>query len=157
MVTLLLAALLVAAAPDTTPRVSAMIISTIGQSEWCPAGDVRLELSTGSFVLRALTRSPDCNSQSFERPVTQGVLGASDLERVRVAALKVQADGLVRLECRRGGKPGQVVISNDGPRHLALSTDHGLSWTPEDLSCWTESGLDLHRTLEEVFDTKGRP
>lgn len=54
-----------ASAPSPTqgdPQRTAIILGTVGQSEWCPAGNVRIDLETGDYVLTARAPRAVCQN-----------------------------------------------------------------------------------------------
>lgn len=134
---------------------SGVIVSTIGHSEWCPPGDMRLDLETGRYLVIRRAPRKTCNESNPEREVASGILALGQLQRVRAAALLVQTDGALNSDCRAGGKPlDHVVISNGGTPHLLLSTDRAFTWAPDDLSCWSEAVHDLYNALGDTFGTR---
>lgn len=152
----LLLAFLVSAQPAPIPssgwpESSGVILSTVGHSEWCPPGNVRLDLGTGRYLLAPHSRPDTCNAPHLQRPVRQGAVSRATLERLRAASLRLEAEGVLNPDCRAGRKPQNLVISNGGTPHLALSTVRGVTWSPDDLSCWSKAGMDLHQALERVF------
>jgi len=128
-----------------------LILSTVGHSEWCPPGSVRVDLDTGRYLLAPRAPRATCNEPSRRPAVRRGALAGATLERVRAASLRLQADGMLNPDCRAGGKPRTLVITNGGTPRLTLSTDQGVVWAPDDLSCWSEAGRNLHEALEEIF------
>lgn len=152
----LLAALLAAGQPAQAPAPTdverpAWVFSTIEQSEWCPAGNVRLDLRTGRYDLTSGAVRPACIRRGLERPVKTGRLDAARLAAIRDAALRVLADGFVRPECRDGKPSPEIVISNGGTPVLVLTTGVATRSAPDDLSCWSNAAGRLHRVLDETF------
>lgn len=130
---------------------SSLIMATVGHSEWCPAGDVRLELGSGRYLLTPRAPRATCNDPGLKRPTRRGALARPDLDRLRAAALRAQTEGMLNPDCRDGGKPQELVISNGGAPRLVLSTERGLFWASENLGCWSKAGRDLHKVLDEVL------
>jgi hypothetical protein len=147
---LLLASTVLAPAPNSSeePR---LIIATVGHSEWCPPGDVNLDLKTGRYFLVPRGPRESCNERDHPRAARQGVLRGEALERIRSASLRVDAVGALNPDCRDGGKPRDLVTSNGGTPRLALSTAAAVIRAPDDLSCWSGAVNQLHRILEDVF------
>ena len=72
------------------PGRTAIVFSTIGHSEWCPAGNVRLDLATGRYAVTPTAPRLICTQPNLERPVFTGRLKGTplaDLQRA-IAALK---------------------------------------------------------------------
>src|SRR4051794_6834026 len=120
---LVLAASIAATQPAPSPSVptlgrTAWVFSTVGHSEWCPAGNVILDLRTGRYTLTPRASRRVCNDATFERPVEKGRLGLDQLAAVRSAYLRGQTEGLT--VCRYGEQPKTVVISNGGVPILIL-------------------------------------
>jgi hypothetical protein len=65
--------------------------------------------------------------------------------------MHARTEGMQNSECRSGGKPAELVISNGGTPLLALTTGRDVAWAPEDLSCWSEAAGALHEALDNVF------
>lgn len=156
MIPLLVALLAVAQplSPSLETVRSGLIISTLGHSEWCPPGNVRLDLDTGRYLLLPRAPRPTCSERGVETPARQGSLARADLDRVRTAALRVQSEGILNPECRAGGKPRSLVMTNGGVPQLVLSTNKGVTWAPRDLGCWSEAGFALHDTLDAAFQVR---
>lgn len=153
MLTLLLA---LAATTQSSPKAAplgqtAWIFSTIGHSEWCNPGHVRLDLRTGRYSLSARAPRSVCNSSGLERPVRSGTLGAVSLGNVRAAYQRALVEGLENPACRDGGKPQNMVISNAGTPILLLATGRAVGSAPDDLSCCSKSATALHRVLDDAF------
>ena len=138
------------------PGRTAWIFSTVGQSEWCPAGNVRLDLRTGEYAFTATAAREVCYDSDLERPVTTGTLGADDLAAVRAAYSLAQADGLEQPVCRDGGRPERLIISNGGPHILLVASGAITMSAPDDLSCWSDAALALHDLLDEEFASEKR-
>ena len=138
--------------PDRT----AWIFSTVGQSEWCPAGNVRLDLRTGQYAFTATASPATCDEPGLERPVRTGTLDAGDLAAVRAAYSRAQMDGLEQPVCREGGRPERLIISNGGPHILLVASGAITMSAPDDLSCWSEAALALHDLLDEEFASDNR-
>lgn len=154
----LLAALFAASQPAPSPAAptlgrTAWILSTVDQSEWCPAGNVRLELATGRYAHTAGARRPACVDRRLERPALTGRLNAARLATVRAAALRVLTEGSTKPACRDGGRPQEIVISNGGLHILVLTTGAYSQSAPDDLSCWSDAAWALHSLLDETFRT----
>src|SRR4051812_5542306 len=158
----ILAALLAASGPAPAahapvPGRTAWIVATVEQSEWCPAGNVRLDLGTGRYQATAGAPRNICRDPRLERPVRVGVLEGRGLARVRAAYLRALAEGLEQQICLNGGQPDQIVISNAGTPVLLVTDGARTRSAPRDLSCWTEAAGALHAVLEDLFSPTRRP
>lgn len=151
---LLLLVTLSACASAASPRVSehpatAVIFGTVGQSEWCPAGSVRVDLRTGRYALTARAPREVCQDLDLERPVVEGTLDATRRRALQQAFQRTILDGLD--DCRGGRRPDDMIISNGG-LHILLVTDGGATdAAPSDLSCWTEAAWAMHNLLAATF------
>lgn len=159
MLTLLTAAMLFGqpASPQNIviPGLAGTIFSTIGHSEWCPAGNVGLDLSTGDYAFTARAARRACNNRDLQRPVVRGRLDAARLAAVQQAYRRALTEGLD--VCRDGGRPQRIVVSNGGKPILVLTSGVGTTAAPDDLSCWSEAGLALQRTLADTFPSSNGP
>jgi hypothetical protein len=153
---LLLAALLSAGQPAAPADAAglgrtAWVFATVEHSEWCPAGNVRLDLRTGFYALTHLAARPVCNKARLERPILTGRLAANRLAAVRSAYRAVLDEGFTSPYCQNGRHPKMVIFSNGGPQILVLATGRFTAAAPEDLTCWSEAAYALQRALEEAF------
>jgi hypothetical protein len=141
------------AAPGPAPSLggTAWIVATVGQSEWCPAGNVRLDLRTGRYQFTARAPRRVCNERGLERPVSVGTLRAGRLESVRAAYLRALSEGLENPACREGGHPQEIVVDNGGPRILVLANGSATGSPPDELTCWSRAAFALHEELERQF------
>lgn len=130
-------------------RRTAVILGTVGQSEWCPAGSVRLDLATGEYALTARAPRAVCQDLDLERPIVEGRLDASRLHALRQAFQRATTDGLN--DCRGGRRPDEIIISNGGPHVLVVTHGRANDAAPTELSCWTEAAWALHHLLDETF------
>jgi hypothetical protein len=152
-----LAALLAALqpAPPAHARLlgrTAWILGTVQQSEWCPAGNVRLDLRTGRYQLTPGAARSVCHDAGLERPVLNGVLRGERLEVVRAAYLLALTEGLMNPACRDGGRPDVIVVNNAGTPILVLATGSATRSPPDDMACWSTAAQAVHRELEDVFE-----
>jgi hypothetical protein len=131
---------------------TAWIVATVGHSEWCPAGNVRLDLVTGRYALTPRASRRVCGEAGLERPVTEGRLDADRLAAVRAAYLRVLAEGLENPECAEGPPTDRIVVSNGGTPILVLATGAETGSPPEDLTCWSDAAFALHDALDEAFE-----
>jgi hypothetical protein len=129
----------------------AWIFATIHHSEWCPSGNVRLDLRTGQFALTAGAARSVCDNIRLERPVVAGTLAKEELDRVLAGFQRVQAEGVEKPVCRDGGRPDEIIISNGGTPLLVLATGAETGWPPSDLTCWSDAANSLHDVLEDIF------
>ncbi|MBO9576743.1 MAG: hypothetical protein J7494_13490 [Sphingobium sp.] len=148
-VPILIAAQAASAAPP--PTSSAAIFSTVGHSEWCPAGTAYLDLRTGRYELMPRADRNVCHKAGLERRVTEGRLGAEKLDAVRKAQQAIGTEGLTRKACREGRDPEEIVISNGGRVTLVISDAVHTESAPENQSCWTDAARTLHQALERAF------
>ena len=152
----LLAAFLAAGQPAPPPGTVALghtawIFSTVGHSEWCPPGNVRLDLRTGHYAFTDRAPRQTCNEARLERSVSMGTLGAERLAAVRVAYLRVLAEGFTNPVCREGGRPDTIIVSNGGTPILVLATGADTVSAPDALTCWSEAASALHDLLDDSF------
>jgi hypothetical protein len=160
---LVLLAALTAAAQQAPPArdahlgQTAWIFSTIGHSEFCPAGDVRLDLKSGRYEHTATAARRICNDADLERPVKRGMLRADRLDAINAAYLRVLNEGLESQACRDGTQPKDVIlISNGGTPILVLTTGRFSAAAPQDLSCWSDAATALHDLLDQTFTSSGQ-
>jgi hypothetical protein len=153
----LLAALLAAtqAPPSPTAAVlggTAQVFSTVGHSEWCPAGNVTLDLRTGRYALTPTAPRRVCENVGLERPVRKGRLAGRRLTAVRAAYLRVLSEGLESPVCQAGRRPQDyIVVSNGGTPILVVTSGRGSLSAPDELTCWSEAASGLHDILDEAF------
>lgn len=152
----LLAAFTVAAGP-TPPHGSVIIgrtaraFSTIAHSEWCPAGNVMLDMATGKFTLTRRAPRRICNEAGLERPTTRGELQGEALKQIRAAYLRAMTTGLENPDCRWGRSSDTIVVSNGGTPTLVLTSGQGTSSAPSELGCWSDAANALHNALDNAF------
>ena len=155
-----LLAALVATVPPTPPSwpatlgKTAWIFATVGHSEFCPAGNVTVDLRTGRYSLTERAPRRVCDSLGLERPTTKGLLTGQKLARLRAAFLRVISDGFETAACREGTARDEIVVSNGGTPILVLTVGGGTGSAPDDLTCWNEATTALHDTLDETFGTR---
>lgn len=154
-----LAALLAAAqpAPSASPTLgrTAWLVATVGHSEWCPPGNLRLDLRSGQYRFAARASRRRCGDPRLERPVRSGTLAAARLAAVRSAYLRVLREGLTRPACRNGGRPDQIVIDNGGTPVLLVATGAATASAPDQLGCWSEAARALSGLLDRLFPAAG--
>lgn len=150
--------LIAAALATTTPPAPALVgktawlVASFRQSEWCPAGNVRLDLRTGAYALTNPARRPACADPKLERPARTGTLDPTKLGTVRAAFVQTLGDRLADSACR-SGRRDKLVISNGGPQILVVANGAEAWSAPDDLSCWSEPANKLHRLLSEIFQS----
>jgi len=132
------------------------VVATVGHSEWCPAGNVRLDLRTGRYALTPRAPRRVCGDVGLERPVIMGRLRAERLEAVRAAYRRVLAQGVENPICRHGRRPDTIIISNGGTPILLVATGATMVSAPNDQSCWGKATTALHDLLDETFGTTQR-
>ena len=139
--------------PATLGR-TAWIFSTVGHSEFCPAGNVSVDLRTGRYTLTQRAPRRVCDEVSLERPVKTGTLVGKPLARLRGAYLRVVTEGFESAACREGAARQEIVISNGGTPILVLTTGRGTGSAPDDLGCWNEATTALHDALDDTFGAR---
>jgi hypothetical protein len=137
------------AEPETS---RATIFSTIEHSEWCPAGNVRLELGTGEYVLTPRASRRVCANPDLVRPTATGRLGEERLAAVRQAYRRVQAEGLN--DCRDGRRPQRIIVMNSGTPILVLTSGARTTAAPDEHSCWTGAALALQSSIDDIFRSR---
>ena len=158
----LLAAIFAASQPAPSGHIAvlgrtAWIVATVGHSEWCPPGNVRLDLRTGRYLFTARAPRRVCTDARLERPTRTGTLSAARLEAVRTAYFRALSEGLEKPVCRDGGRLEEIVISNGGTQVLVLATGSETGSAPDDLTCWSAAASALHDALDRIFDSIERP
>lgn len=130
---------------------TAFIYSTVQHSEWCPAGNVQLDLSDGEFALTDRADREECQNPSLERLSRKGTLDKNDLKTLREAFDLAQREGLEATICQEGGKPDYIMISNGGLPTLVVTTGAATEHAPDKLECWSKPAEALHDLLETIF------
>jgi hypothetical protein len=133
------------------PSHSASVFATVGHSEWCPPGTVRLNLGTGRYTLRAPRTWRACRRPAFRSRIATDVLAAEELAAVRAAYQRAAAAGLMHRDCRNGWRPDLIIISNGGTPVMRLTRRVRTRSPPADLTCWSDAARRLHRALEDMF------
>jgi len=128
---------------------TAVILGTVGQSEWCPAGAARVDLETGEYAFTPRAPRAVCQAPDLERPTVEGRLDASRLRALQQAFQRTITEGLNA--CRGGRRPDEVIISNGGLHVLVVTTGQAMDAAPTELSCWTAAAWALHDLLDETF------
>jgi hypothetical protein len=154
-------AALAAAQPAPAPPAPAIggtawVFATIEHSEWCPAGNVRLDLRTGRYELTNGAPRRVCNDRNLERPVTRGRLPAPRLADLRAAWLRALNDGLEDPACRDGGRPPRIVIGAGSKPILVVTSGLQTVSPPENRGCWSEAANALHNLLDRQFRAERR-
>lgn len=130
------------------PR-TAFVFGTVGQSEWCPAGNVKVDLATGEYAFTARASRSVCQNLGLERPVVEGRLAAAQISALNQSFERVGEQGLNA--CQGGRRPTDVIISNGGLHVLVVTNGQATDSAPSDLSCWTEAAWELHGLLDATF------
>jgi hypothetical protein len=139
---------------DFGPSQTATVFSSVDRSEWCPAGNVQIDLATGEFALISGASRDVCNEANLKRPIKRDRLGKKSLAKLRSAYRRVQGEGLD--VCQDGVRPdGMIIASNGGPAILVLTDGARTTAAPDDLSCWSDAAFELSDTLEDVFGSYG--
>ena len=136
--------------PHYAPPVS--IVASVGHSERCRAGTVRLDLSTGRYTLRAPATWRTCRKAGFRAAVSTGVVAPGDLAAVRAAWRRADVESLEDPTCGRRNGMQRVVIGNGGSVILRVTRRTGTVVPPGNLGCWSEAALNLHQVLRRLFD-----
>jgi hypothetical protein len=144
-----------ASAREADSSRSASVFTTVGHSEWCSPGTVRLDLGTGRYTVRAPRTWRVCRRPAFPARVGTGVLAGDDLAAVRAAYQRAAAEGLEHSACRNGGRPERIVISNGGTPILRLTERARTISPPHERNCWSDAALHLHRLLNDMFRPRG--
>lgn len=129
---------------------TARLFATVDHSEWCPAGNVQLDLSAGRYALTRRAARPGCSDPTLNRPSVNDSLDRAGLAALRLAWERAQREGLENAACRAGGKPDDPIVSNGGTPVLILTSGAATIATPSDHSCWSDAALALHDTLERA-------
>jgi len=153
---MLIAAALAATQPapppsDSAPGRTAWLVATIGHSEWCPAGNVRLDLASGRYQVTGTAPRRSCGTAGLERPVRSGVLAGRPLREARAAFRRATGESLTSRACRDGRQPEQIVISNGGDRIMLLTNGRRTEAAPEEQGCWSAAATALHAWLDRQF------
>ena len=132
------------------------IVASVGHSEWCRAGTVRLALGTGRYTVTAPPNWRACRRPPWPGLTRTSVLPAADLMTVRDAWERVEAEGLQRPNCRNGGRPETIYVSNGGARTLRVTLHRRVFLPPRDENCWSEAATQLHDVMERLFNPRRR-
>lgn len=148
------ATLMIAAAMGASPSRAAdreadpaSVFATVGHSEWCPQGHVRLDLATGRYRVTAPWTWRTCRRPAFRSRIRTGLLPADQLAAVREAYRHALSQGLERRDCR-------VVINNGGTPVLRITRRGRTIAAPREEGCWSDPALGLHQVLERLFDPR---
>lgn len=143
-----------AAAGEPEPGHSGIVFSTVGHSEWCPSGTVRLDLATGRYTVTAPSTWRECRRPPFRSRINAGVLDADELVRARDAYRSVEAEGLEHRACRNGGRPDRIIVSGSRTPILRMINRARTRTAPAEHSCWSDAGLQFRRVLEDLFNPR---
>lgn len=130
---------------------TAWVFSTIAHSEWCPAGNVMLDLRSGEYRLTARAPRRTCHDASVGRPATTGRLQQASLGALRAGYTRAIAQGLANADCEQGRQPTKSIITNAGTPVLVLTNGQRTFAAPADLSCWSQAADALHDALDRAF------
>jgi hypothetical protein len=153
-ISLLVSASAVESGDPFGPGRTAAIFSTVEQSEFCPPGEVRVNLRDGTYLLTPRSTRDVCNDPNLERPITGGNLAVQQLAELRAAYVAVQRSGTVHPSCV-AGQPDEIVVDNGGPHILIVTNGMASTPAPDDLGCWSKEARALHGLLDRMF-SKGR-
>lgn len=143
-----------ASARKPGPARPASVFATVGHSEWCPPGTVRLNLGSGRYTVTAARSWRTCRRPPYRSRVRTAVLVGYALMDVRIAYQDAVGLGLDNPACRNGRRPDEVVISNGGMPTLRLTRGGRTASPPNDLTCWSEAARHLHRVLDNAFNPR---
>jgi hypothetical protein len=139
--------------PKPTLGKTAWIFSTVDHSEFCPAGNVRVDLNSGRYEHVARASRGACNNARLERPVRSGRLRGHALTAIRTAYLRVLDEGLETQACQEGNGGDKTLISNGGTPILLLATGRFSAAAPDNLTCWTGAASRLQDLLDKTFSS----
>lgn len=125
------------------------IFSTIDHSEWCPAGNVQINLVTGEYRLVSGALGEDCMKTDLERPVKSDRLDQKRLAAIQLAYREVQSSGPD--VCVNNFVPDTIVVSNSGTPILVLTNGAKTIAAPDRLQCWSDQAERLHSILSQTF------
>ena len=128
---------------------TAVVFGTVGHSEWCHAGNVRVDLETGRYALTHRAPRAVCQDAGLERPISEGRLDVAQLRALEQAFQRAVRHGLN--DCRAGARPDDVIVSNGGVPVLVVTDGRGTASAPTELNCWSDAGRALHRLLDATF------
>jgi hypothetical protein len=144
-----------ASARDADSSRSASVFTTVGHSEWCPPGTVRLNLDTGRYTVTAPRTWRVCRRPPFRSRVRMAVLAADALAAVQAAYRNALSEGLGNPACQTGVRPRAIVVGNGGTPSLRLTSSGRTMAAPNDFVCWSEAAWRLHRLLNDMFRPRG--
>lgn len=128
---------------------SASVFATVGHSEWCPPGTVRLDLGTGRYTVTAPRTWRTCRRPPYRSRVRTGALAADALAGVRAAYQVAVSEGLGTPACHGG-----IVVGNGGIPSLRLTSSGRTMAPPDDASCWSHAAWRLQRLLNSLFNPR---
>jgi len=131
-----------------------VLFSTIDHSEWCPAGNVQINLGSGDYTLTRGAARGVCRDPKLVRPILRGRLDAPALAAIRQAYQRAEREGMNACE---NGKPGEIIVSNGGTPIMVLTNGIGTRTAPQSHSCWSDAALALHRMIGRGFAETGKP
>jgi hypothetical protein len=132
----------------------ASLVASIGHSEWCRTGRVRLNLATGHYTITAPPTWRTCRRPPWPSRVRTAVLPSADLATIRDAWRRAESEGLERPVCRNGGRPETMYVSNGGARTLRLTLHRRTLAPPRDEDCWSDAASHLHDVMERMFNPR---
>lgn len=152
----LMLALVTAALMPPLPQVggkgqTARLFATVGMSEFCPHGNVSLDVTSGRYEFTPRAPRRICNDANLERPVYRGVLPHREVETIRAAYARVLSEGLGETGCN---PEGAMVVSNGGTPILVITTGAYSASAPDDAVCRSDAANALLDILEEIFASR---
>jgi hypothetical protein len=159
---ILLSAALIASAEPSTLKAehfgrTAWIFSTVGHSEFCPPGNVTLDVRTGRYTFTPRASRRVCEDVTLERPVKRGRLTGVALAPIQTAYRRVLQEGFESQHCQDATRAQDIRISNGGTPILVLTTGRATASAPDDLSCWNDAASALHDLLDTTFRSPPDP
>lgn len=130
---------------------TARIFSTVGHSEFCPPGNVTLDVRNGRYALTRTAPRSVCDDVTLERPQQRGRLAGAKLAKIQTAYQRVLNEGFASQRCRDRSPSGEIFINNGGTPVLVLTTGRATGSAPDALSCWNGAAKALHNLLEATF------
>jgi hypothetical protein len=143
-----------ASAPEPGPSRSASVFATVGHSEWCPPGTVRLNLATGRYTVTAPRTWRTCRRPPYRSRVRAAVLAGGALADVRAVYHRAVSEGLEAPACRNGGRPEAVFLGNGGIPAMRLTNGGRTASPPSNPACWSGAARQLHRLLDNSFNPR---
>lgn len=149
-----LLAALVQPVPSPTAGAGPMarIFATVGHSEFCPAGNVTLDVTTGRYELTPRAPRRNCDEPTLERPARTGILDGERLHAVRSAYARVLSEGLEVAGCTQNPPREVIIVANGGVPILIVTTGQLAASAPDNRICWSVAANALHLAVDRAFE-----